>query len=527
MRNLVQLIFLVFVPVLLIGLLIYDIQNLPGYNNLPELQEKYGEKKSDVTDHTRFEELKGPFRDAHAITAACIKCHQERGHQLLKSHHFTWEKEEYIEGRGVVYHGKKNALNNFCTGIAGSEMSCNRCHAGYGYSDKNFDFTNPENIDCLVCHDNSLTYEKAKGKAGYPIDGIDYQQVFARLSTPKKANCGTCHFNSAGGNNVKHGDLENAILVSGKDVDVHMGNDGLNMECTDCHQTKEHVMKGRYYGLSSTNQRRALCEDCHTAYPHKDGLLNEHTLKVSCKTCHIPTYAKVNPTKMSWDWSTATTKLDEKGQGVTIYDSSGVMIYLTDKGSFTWEKHATPEYRFFNGTADHHFLTDTIRQVPVQINRLNGSYADPQSKIIPLKIHRGSQPFDSVYNTIVQAKLWDPEKGKGALWVDYDWDAALKAGMEYLELPFSGKYGFVRTEMYLPISHMVSDADSALSCKDCHIPETGRLAGLGGFYMPGRDHHAGADGFGRFVILVSLLGVLSHASFRILSRKRRIAAAAH
>ena len=515
MRNLVQLIFLVLLPVALLGILIYDIQNLPGYNNLPELQEQYSVKKHRIIDHTRFEELKGPFPDAHAITAACLKCHVERGEELLNSFHFMWEKEEYIEGRGVVYFGKKNALNNFCTGIAGSERTCNRCHAGYGYGHKQFDFSDPTNIDCLVCHDNSNVYEKARGQAGYPVEGIDYQKVFASLSSPKKINCSGCHFHSAGGNNVKHGDLESALLVAGRDVDVHMGKDGMDMECVDCHTAENHVMKGRYYGLSSTNQRRALCEDCHTAYPHTDDLVNEHTLKVSCKTCHIPTYAKVNPTKMSWDWSTATTQL-ENGEAISIYNADGEQIYFTDKGTFTWQQDAIPEYAWFNGTANHHLLTDSITDIPVRINTLYGDYHDPDSKIIPMKVHRGKQPYDLVHNRILQAKLWDPEKGKGGLWVDYDWDAALKAGMDYLDLPFSGQYDFVETEMYLPVSHMVSPAIEALDCKDCHTRNNGRLAGLTDFYMPGRDRNRGVDTFGTILILASFLGVIIHAISRII-----------
>lgn len=519
MKHLIQLTFLVLVPVALLGILIYDIQNLPGYNNLPELQEQYSEKEHRIIDHTRFDELKGPFADAHEITAACLTCHEERGHELLKSHHFTWEKEEYIEGRGIIYYGKKNALNNFCTGIAGSELTCNRCHAGFGYADKNFDFTDPTNIDCMVCHDNSGSYEKAPGQAGYPVDGIDYQKVFANLASPTKANCATCHFYSAGGNNVKHGDLEAAILVSGKDVDVHMGIDGMNLECTDCHTTVNHVMAGRYYGLSSTNQRRAQCEDCHTHFPHVDDLTNEHTLKVSCKTCHIPTYAKVNPTKMSWDWSTATTQLEE-GKGISIYNEAGNQVYLTDKGSFTWQKNAVPEYAWFNGTADHHLLTDPIIDTPVKINTLFGNYRDKQSRIIPVKVHRGAQPYDLEHNTILQAKLWDPETGKGALWVDYNWDAAIKAGMEYLELPYSGRHSFVNTEMYLPVSHMVSPAVEALTCKDCHARENSRLAGLTDFYMPGRDRNKYVDAFGKIIILLSLIGVISHAALRLINRKQ-------
>lgn len=433
MRSLVQLIFLVLVPVAILGILIYDIQNLPGYDNLPELKERFESKDKRMIDHTRFEELKGTFADAHAITTVCLSCHEERGHELLKSHHFTWEKEEYIEGRGVVYYGKKNALNNFCTGIAGSELTCNRCHAGYGYADKNFDFTDPANIDCLVCHDNSMIYEKANGKAGYPVPGLDYQKIFANLSSPGKANCGSCHFYSAGGNNIKHGDLEAALLVSDKKVDVHMGVDGINLDCVDCHETSRHVMKGRYYGLSSTNQRRANCEDCHTGYPHKDDLTNEHTLKVSCRVCHIPTYAKVNPTKMAWDWSTATTQKDSVGGAVSIYNSEGEQIYFTDKGTFTWDNDVVPEYLWFNGTADHHLLTDSITQIPVKINTLFGSYNDPESKIVPVKVHRGSQPYDLVYHRILQAKLWDPEKGKGGLWVDYNWEAPSKPGWITLE----------------------------------------------------------------------------------------------
>lgn len=519
MSKFVKLLFLVLIPLIIIGKLIYDLQNLPGYSNLDDLKEKYAEKSVKKVDHSKFDVLKKPFANVHEMTTACLSCHEERGHQLLKSYHFTWEKEEYIEGRGVVYLGKKNALNNFCTGIAGSEQTCNRCHAGYGYSDKDYDFTNPANIDCIVCHDNSHTYEKAKGQAGYPIEGIDYQKVFANLGKPTNQNCGACHFNSAGGNNVKHGDLETALLVSNRDVDVHMGLDGLNMQCTDCHVTKDHVMKGRYYGLSSTNTRRALCQDCHTDFPHTKDLINEHCVKVDCRTCHIPTYAKVNPTKMSWDWSTATTK-KKNGEGVSISDAEGNQVYMTDKGSFTWKQNAIPEYAWFNGTANHHLLTDSITEIPVKINTLHGSYADKNAKIIPVKVHRGAQPYDTQTKRIVQAKLWDPEEGKGALWVDYDWTAAIKAGMEYLNLPFSGSHDFVNTEMYLPVSHMVSVSEEALECKDCHTREEGRLAALSGFYMPGRDRNKGVDAFGKFILILSLLAVITHAIARNISRKK-------
>ncbi len=520
MRQFAQLFFLVLLPVTLLGILIYDIQNLPGYNNLEELRDDYGDRVRTVTDHSGFSELQVEFGSAHEVTEACLRCHESRGHELLNSHHFTWMREDYIPGRGAIYYGKRNGLNNFCTGIAGSEATCSRCHAGFGYTGKEYDFTNPYNIDCLSCHDNSGHYQKGRGTAGYPVEGLDYSRIFAALGSPQMANCGTCHFHSAGGNNIKHGDLEAALLTSGKEVDIHMGYDGMHMTCVDCHQTENHVMKGRYYGISSSSHNRASCSDCHTPFPHKDDLTNAHTLKVDCRTCHIPVYAKVNPTKMSWDWSTATRELDTTGRGISIYNDEGEKVYFSDKGTFTWQRMVEPEYVWFNGTADRHLLTDTVASTPVKINHLLGSYHDPSSRIVPVKVHRGTHPYDMVHGTLLQAKLWDPEEGKGGLWIDYDWDAALRAGMDYLGLPYSGEFKFVETEMSLPVSHMVSPAVEALSCTDCHTRDNGRLAALTGFYMPGRDRNLVIDMIGKAMIWLALIGVISHASLRVISRRR-------
>lgn len=526
MRKLIQVIFLVLIPQFFIALAIYNYQNIPKWNNIEELKEKYSNRTMSVKDHSQFAELNKTFSSAHEITAACLTCHEERGHELLLNHHFTWEKEEYIPGRGVVYFGKKNALNNFCTGIAaGSEPTCNRCHAGYGYADKDFDFKNPRNIDCLVCHDNSFNYKKRSGGAGYPEIGDkapDYQLVFANLGSPKMQNCGTCHFYSAGGNNVKHGDLEVGLIDCAKEVDVHMSPEGANLQCIDCHTTEKHVMKGRYYALSSTNERRAQCQDCHSPFPHKDDKMNEHTIKLDCRVCHIPTYAKVNPTKMKWDWSTATQLKD--GKSYSEYDVEGNEIYLSDKGSFSWQSNVIPSYQWFNGTADHYFLTDEITEVPVQINRLFGSYDDKNSKIIPKKIHSGKQPYDTKLNRIVQAKLWDSEKGKKALWIDYDWAQAIDTAMTYLGLPYSGNFDFVETQMHLPISHMVAPKSDVISCAECHTRNNGRLAELNDFYLPGRDRNKLVDMGGTALIIMTLLGVFAHGAIRIFnSRKQKSA----
>jgi len=56
----------------------------------------------------------------------------------------------------------------------------------------------------------------------------------------------------------------------------------------------------------------------------------------------------------------------------------------------------------------------------------------------------------------------------------FDWTSAAEAGMKASGLPFSGKVDFKETEMYWAINHMVSPADEALGCLDCH-GDSGRL----------------------------------------------------
>ena len=98
------------------------------------------------------------------------------------------------------------------------------------------------------------------------------------------------------------------------------------MQCIACHTAEKHQMKGKSYSLSSMNRNRVMCEDCHSAMPHNDDILNEHTYKIACQTCHIPVYAKVNKTKVRWDWSTAGRLKD--GAPFEEKDSSGTDVYM-------------------------------------------------------------------------------------------------------------------------------------------------------------------------------------------------------
>ncbi|MBS4061392.1 MAG: cytochrome C, partial [Bacteroidetes bacterium] len=256
-------------------------------------------------DHSQFAILQQNFTDPREVTAACLSCHNKRDDELMQSSHWLWEREVNIPGRGIVKIGKKDIHNNFCTGAQGNNGSCMRCHIGYGWEDKSFDFNNPNNIDCLVCHDKTDTYFKQKGYAGMPATPEtanaefkvpDYNYIAQNVGYPDRDNCGVCHFYGGGGNNVKHGDLEEALFNTNRKVDVHMGTDGPNMVCIDCHKTEKHNITGRSYSVSAENTNRISCEGCHTDRPHQDYILDYHNHKVACQTCHIPVYAKVNAT---------------------------------------------------------------------------------------------------------------------------------------------------------------------------------------------------------------------------------------
>jgi len=485
-----------------------------------KLKEKYSKEDKSAVDHSRFAILQKSFTSPQQVTSACVTCHNKTTQQVMSGNHWNWEREEYVEGRGIIYLGKKNAINNFCIGTKGNEQSCAKCHVGYGMDSEGKIYTDSLNIDCLVCHDNTETYVKAKEMAGAPLSTLDFTAIAEHIGQPKRSNCGVCHFYGGGGNNVKHGDLEASMFEPTKDIDIHMASEGMNLQCVDCHTTEEHNISGKVYSLSSMNLNRNTCEQCHTDTPHEDNILNEHNLKVACQTCHIPTYAKANATKMFWDWSEAGKLKD--GKPYSEEDSMGNHTYLSIKGSFIWEKNVTPDYIWFNGTASHYIKGDIVQDTTevLILNQLHGSYADDESKIIPVKIHMARQPYDPVNRLLIQPKLYAEKKGEGAFWKDFDWQTASKIGMKESNLPFSGKITFIKTGMYWPINHMVADKESTVTCDECHTRNNSRLAGLNDFYLPGRDFSAPIDMAGKWMLILTILGIFIHSVIRIFSHRK-------
>lgn len=408
------------------------------------------------TDHTEL--MEGPYETGTEVTQACLECHEEAGHEVIQTAHWKWESEPVVvAGREEpITTGKKTSINNFCIGIQSNWPGCTSCHTGYGWEDENFDFSNEENVDCLVCHEQTGTY--VKGKAGYPVEEVDLAAVAQSVGTPTRQNCGSCHFRGGGGNAVKHGDLDESLLYPTADVDVHMGRH--DFLCVDCHQTEDHVIQGRSISVSVDDANKVYCTDCHTETLHEDERINAHVSTVACQTCHIPEGAVRQATKMQWDWSEAGQDRPEDPHE-----------YLKIKGSFVYERNIMPEYDWFNGRADRYLLGDPINPNQTTIlNEPKGGITDPEAKIWPFKIHRATQIYDAVNDYLLQPKT----VGEGGYWTEFDWDQAARLGSEVVGLEYSGEYGFAPTEMYWAITHMVVPKENALQCNECH-GENGRM----------------------------------------------------
>ncbi len=500
--------------------------------------ERYGRVHSlnNTADHSKFLLLQQEFTSGPQVTAACLSCHTEAARQVHKTIHWTWlcpaAAPEARLGKGG------HALNNFCINIGSNEPRCTSCHAGYGWRDKSFDFTAQDRVDCLVCHEQTGTYEKFPTMAGMTVEEPtpfggrmwhppDWNLVAQSVGRPTRKNCGACHFYGGGGEGVKHGDLDASLLTPERNLDVHMAADGRNFTCTRCHTTEQHAIAGRCYKSTELSDRRSLLQDdqikritcysCHSTTPHPPGMkANDHTDKVACQTCHIPQYARKHSTKMSWDWSTAG-QMGPDGKPVVRHED-GRPVYDSRKGDFVWASHVEPEYFWFNGKLTYVTLTDRIDpSSPVLINAPVGSYDDPNARIYPFKVHRGKQPYDKQNNTFLAPHLFG--KGDAAYWSNFDWEKSIETGMRYMELPYSGEMGFVETEYVLQTTHMVAPREQSLRCDECHSRD-GRLGNLEGFYIPGRDRHKALDFMGWSMVLASLLGVTIHGALRFIRRKQ-------
>jgi len=406
-------------------------------------------------DHSEF--IEGPFASPQEVTETCLLCHDGIDKDIMLTRHWNWLGDENF--------GKKNMINNFCVSLPSNWPRCTSCHIGFGWKDESFDFEDPNNIDCLICHDRSGSYKKVPTGAGMPDPSVDLVKVAQSVGRTTNLSCSVCHFNGGGGSGVKHGDLTASMSNPSPALDFHMGE--LGFSCSDCHAGENHRILGASHGSMATGTNHMACLDCHDEKPHVKKVVNDHVSSVACETCHIPTFAREEPTVTWWDWSTAGQDINPDP------DEFGKPVYNKKKGDFLWEKNVIPAYKWYNGQADYYQAGDPIDpENMVEINKLSGNIYDENAKITPFKLMRGKQIYDSKNRYLITPKMF----GEGGYWSSFDWNKAAELGMVTSNLAYSGKYNFVETKMYWPINHMVAPARKSLKCTDCHTrKDTKRL----------------------------------------------------
>lgn len=416
-----------------------------------------------AVDHSTL--VKGPVKDASEIIKQCVGCHEKQADDIMHTAHWTWQREQIVDGKTVKL-GKINAVNNFCTTTVSNMVHCAECHIGYGWADNNFDFTDKTKIDCLVCHDTTGTYHKDGNNSGWPTEHVDALNVAQNVGAPSRVTCGICHFSGGGGDAVKHGDLDSTLEFPERTTDVHMAAEGNDFQCQSCHETENHLVPGANMATSPDGANGFDCSKCHGAAPHKESRLNRHTQAVACQTCHIPYFAKEEPTQMDWDWSTAGS--DTEPTGI----NRRTVKYRKTMGTQTWQKMVTPAYAWFNGKSGVALRGGKIDPtVPTKLTYPLGDIKDAQAKIHPFKIHTGKQIYDTKNNYFITNHIY----GSDGFWTTFDWQRSAKIGMKESGLPYSGQYGFAPTEMYWRIDHMVSPKENSLKCLDCH-GDNGRMS---------------------------------------------------
>jgi hypothetical protein len=181
-------------------------------------------KRAEHTDHKDI--VKGPFATGQEVTQNCLKCHEDAADQVMHTVHWTWESEPVaIPGHDDVVTGigKINLINNFCIAATSNERTCMTCHAGYGWEETLLTTSSRRRMSTAwPATPTPRLY--AKGELRQPgMEGVDLLAAAQSVRNPGRDNCGKCHFDGGGGNNVKHGDLDESLLFPSENLDVHMG----------------------------------------------------------------------------------------------------------------------------------------------------------------------------------------------------------------------------------------------------------------------------------------------------------------
>ena len=402
-------------------------------------------------------------------TSTCLQCHETEAQEVFGSTHYQWLGETPYMQDGPEIQGKLDiGVNSYCINITGNWNGCGSCHVGLG-DRPSLQLSNAqlENIDCLICHQESYQRVKIDGRFVPDTDNmtISILEAAQTVHIPTRVTCLKCHAKGGGGDNYKRGDLAIAHgTTTDRNFDVHMASSGANLDCQACHTTEQHLMAGRGTDLRPTDLDVTMsCTDCHEdkglISGHGQSAIGRHVMRVACQSCHISTYARnandtlaSEQTEVHRDWRLPHTK------------ASGA-IHPTP----TLAGDLIPQYAWWDGTSTSYLLYEDalIDQATgaIATSRPVGEATGANSKLYPFKYKTATQPLVQNYNQLIALDT-------SVYFSTGDADAAIRAGLENMNFSPEEPYEWVQTDTLQLITHEVTPVSAALTCTDCHTNTT-------------------------------------------------------
>ncbi len=379
--------------------------------------------------------------------------------------------------------------------------------------------------DCLICHagkydmNQKYVVQDADGRSRWNQDRS--MSAAMTVGRPSSDACLRCHEHNHGGdmyaNNaaaqslgernprLKHPGAKRG--TPDRDYDVHYR---AGIQCLDCHASHGHLIargtRGTDLVANDLPGVPVSCEQCHTGSPHVQNtttraILNGHTDRLACTTCHITHLTDDNVVLRDW-----TQPVYDSTEGIWLYRDllrSGkpgeAIVYRWFNGRGTFMANALGDnpnalhlYRAFTTTPDSAYRSFDYASYYERVFRPLADAAP--SKITPFKRFNarmyedmGNQgpfggmllPFDyNVYyetgkpRDAVMKAVQDPiiqlMYGKTFKWYMMDafmHDMGIDKGWT---IPFSGRIEprWMRQDATLMLSHSVTK--DAFQCRECH-----------------------------------------------------------
>lgn len=407
--------------------------------------------------------------------ATCLQCHEAEAHEVFGSIHYQWLGESPYMNDGPKMQGKLDVgVNSYCINITGNWDDCGACHVGLGdRPTQQVSQAQLENIDCLICHQESYERIKVGGRFVPDSDNmtISILEAARTVHNPTRVTCLKCHARGGAGDNYKRGDLAIAHgVTTDRNFDVHMATSGANLDCRDCHATEQHLVAGRGSDLRPTDlDIKMSCTDCHEdkalVTGHALPSTNRHVSRVACQSCHIGTYAR-NATDTA---ANEQTELHRDWR-LPLTTASGE-IHPTP----TLAGDIIPQYAWWNGSSVSYLLFEDalIDQLTgaIATSRPIGDVANSSSKLYPFKYKTATQPLVQSYNQLIALDT-------SVYYSTGDIDEAVRSGLENMNYSPDEPYEWVQTDTLQLITHEVQPASFTLTCTECHT-DTSRMDLIG------------------------------------------------